>query len=368
MTLGQLAKTIATHFELSVSELTYKNRKEEIVRARHIWRTIAHVVFGYTHTDIAKFESLLHSDTPHTQARANIYHSISKIVFDGLWTKEYEEAIAKIEKLYPESPVPVNEAKTDDNGIERVTKEAFSERFYKHPEKINPRTNNNWFPSWHFLYGIGEPPNKFLNDYYKNKGWASEIEFKRAEVIGSYVHNRIEDMGKYDIDTTRKQIYRAFPCPHEARRVEESLRAWLNFVEDERPQAIAYENMLIAEDWGGTVDLRARLKSDGYENVWTIDFKTSKSVYESHKAQVESYRRTLGDDKAAVLILGNTTKKRYTFSEVKEKDRDGVYKDFLNIKETAYGRLIKAKRTEPRPDDMPEVFTLKNSNIIKEIV
>ena len=365
MTLDQIVRAICTHFGISPEQLLSKNRKEEFTRARDIWRTIANIVFHYTPSDISKHESIYNGEEVKTQTRSAVYASVNRIIIDGQYKEEYDSALYKIRKLSPESPVEVNEMITDESGITRVTKEAFDERFYGYNDRLNPMSGNNWFPSWHFLYGIGSPTEDAIKTYYKNKGWASAHDFKRAQVVGTYVHNRIEEMGKYDIVTTTAQIYRAFPDPYEARKVEECLMAWINFVNEECPKVLAFEQMVIAKDWGGTVDLRARIKSDNYKDVWTIDFKTSKSVYESHKSQVESYRREFNDGRAAVLVLGNSTKKRYTFTEVKEKDRDFYYNDFVNIKKTAYDRLIKAKRLQPHVNDMPDVFTLKGLNIEK---
>lgn len=366
MTLGQIAKEIARRFEVDVSDMISLKRDEQFVKARHIWRTIAVHEFLYTPIDVAKFELLQRGkvyESGGSESRAAVYSSIEKIVNERIFEQEYESALKMIRML---CPAPTHDEETIvDDGITRVTQEEFDSRFYGHPTKINPVSNNNWFPSWHYLYGKGAPTNDFLVTYYKSKGFFSDFEFHRAEVMGSYVHNRIEDMGAFGIDTTIEQIDRAFSNPKEARRVKECLQAWLNFVKNEEPQVLSYEQKVIAEDWGGTVDLRARIKSDNYENVWTIDFKTSKSVYDSHKSQVECYRRQFGDGKAAVLLLGNSTKNKYTLSEVKEKDRDFWYQDFINIKQVAYHRLKKDNRLEPYAKDMPDVFTLKGLNITK---
>lgn len=364
MTLIEIAKAVAVHFEIAMSDMISDDREEAFVRARHIWRTIALREFFFSPSDIGKFELMQKGEDavyPYSKSRSAVYASVKKIE-DGLWSNEYDNCLRHINELCPSSPIVVNEEFTED-GITRVTNEAFDERFYGYNEKLNTRSGNNWFPSWHFIYGTGAPQNEFISTYHKSKGFFSDFEFYRAQIMGSYVHNRIEDMGKHGIDTTRDQIYRVFSNPKEARRVEECLKSWLNFVKDEEPRVLSYEQMVIADDWGGTVDLRARIKSDNYENMCTIDFKTSKSVYDSHKSQVESYRREFGDGKAYVLLLGNTTKKRYTLSEVKEKERDHFYDDFLKIKEVAYERLAYKNRLQPHVKDMPDVFSLKGLNI-----
>lgn len=365
MTITEIAKVISVHFEISVDDMLTQ-REELYTKARHIYRAIAQSEYHFTHSDIGKFELTQKGEdirVNDSRSRSAVYSSVQKIIHDGLWENEFTEALKKARLLCPKSPVAVNESLTNEDGITRVTQEAFSERFYGCVDKINERSGNNWFASWHYLYGKGCPSEEFLINYYKSKGYYSDVEFYRAQVMGSYVHNRIEDMGKHGIDTTSSQIYRAFANAKEARKIEVSLQAWLNFVRDQEPQVLSYEQMVIAKDWGGTVDLRAKIKEDGYKDVWTIDFKTSKSIYDSHRSQVESYRREFGDGRSAVLLLGNTTKNRYTFSEVKPKDRDFFYQDFLNIKEVAYHRLAHAKRLQPHVKDMPEVFSLKGYNI-----
>lgn len=366
MTLIQIAKSVCIELGEKFEEVFSEVQKESLTRARHIFRTIAHNEFKFTPTDIAKFEMKEKGQeitAGGSRIRSTVYHSM-KTINDGVWEKEYVMVLNKLRELFPDSPVKVNEI-TKDGNIIRVTQEAFDSRFYGSDSKINTRTGNKWFPSWHFLFGTASPTDDFLVTYYKSKGFFSDFEFHRAEVMVSYVHNRIEDMGKHGIDTTTEQIYRSFPNPKEARRVEECLMAWINFVVDEEPQVISYEQMVLADDWGGTVDLRCRIKSDNYENLWTIDFKTSKSVYDSHKSQVESYRREFNDDKAGVLILGNSTKKRYTFTEVKAKERDYFYNYFLKVKDLAYHILEHNNRLQPHQKDMPEVFTLKGLNITR---
>jgi len=363
MTLTDISKYVCIALEANYDDVFSMVRNEELIKVRHVWRTIAHKEFKFTPTDIGKFERSAKGDkSPNlNKARSSVYHS-AKTINDGVFKREYDIALNYINSISESPAVKVNEAVMDGN-IVRVTQDAFSERFYGCDEKTNIVSGNKWFPSWHYLYGTGCPSEEFLIEYYKSKGYFSDFNFYRAQVMGSYVHNRIEDMGKFGIDTTTEQIYRAFPNAKEARKIEESLIAWINFVKEEEPQVLSYEQMVIAEDWGGTVDLRARLKRDNYESIWTIDFKTSKSIYDSHKSQVESYRREFKDDKAAVLLLGNSTKSKYTFSEVKEKERDYFYEDFLNIKRVAYHRLKKQNRLQPHEKDMPEVFTLKGLNI-----
>lgn len=366
MTLSEIVKVVSTELGVKVEDMLSTTRTGYEVAARHIYRTIASDEFKFTEQDIGRFEVQQRGEEwkpSMSRGRSAVYHSVT-VIRNGQFKKEYEQCLNKIRKLFPPSPIEMDERRMEEQII-RVTQEEFDSRFYGHDTKINPRSGNKWFPSWHFLYGIGAPTDDFLVTYYKSKGFFSDVEFKRAEIMGSYVHNRIEDMGKYGIDTTLEQIYRAFPDPYESRRVQEALMGWLNFVKDEEPKVMAYEQMVIGEDWGGTVDFRAAIKSDDYKNMWTIDFKTSKSVYKSHKAQVETYRREFNDDKAGVLILGNQTKKRYTFSEVKEKERDYFYDHFKAVKEVAYLDLIQSGRLQPHPKDMPDVFTLKGLNITK---
>src|SRR3990170_459705 len=164
--------------------------------------------------------------------------------FEEVFSEVQKESLTRARHIF--RTIAHNEFKFTPTDIAKFEMKEKGQEITAGGSKIHTRTGNKWFPSWHFLFGTASPTDDFLVTYYKSKGFFSDFEFHRAEVMGSYVHNRIEDMGKHGIDTTTEQIYRSFPNPKEARRVEECLMAWINFVVDEEPQVISYEQMVLA--------------------------------------------------------------------------------------------------------------------------
>ena len=247
--------------------------------------------------------------------------------------------------------------------ISRITNEQYDERFYYSKEKINPRTGTHWFPSYHFLMSVGAPVSNHLVEWWKNYGHEADRILKQKEVRGSWVHDRIEMITKFNQVVTQSDIEAAWGNnPSDMLFVQRALTGFFNFLNEEQAQVVSSERMILGEDWGGTMDLELRLKSDNYANLWIIDIKTAKSVYNEHLQQVEAYRRVTGADKAGVLILGNSTRKRYTFTAVVDKHRDHLYELFLAEKETAYKILTKENRLQPTEETFPKEYSM---NLLK---
>lgn len=243
--------------------------------------------------------------------------------------------------------------------IERITNNVFSERFYYHPQKINPRTGNNYFPAYHYLTSLGAPEPIGLSKWRQTMGHFADHVLDRSALIGSFVHDCIDKMIKTNVDVKHDEIDSAFPNEKEAYRVKESLSAFMNFMQDNEPEIVASEQMLLGEDFGFTMDLKARILFDDYKGIWILDWKTSKVASDEHKMQVEAIRRVAEATKAGVVILGNDTKKKYTFAQVKPSEQDYLWNRFLAVKETAYVEMLKRGTIKPREDSMPHVFSLK---------
>lgn len=247
--------------------------------------------------------------------------------------------------------------------IERITNDVFSERFYHDKSKVNPRTKNNYFPAYHFILSMGAPESPGLSEWKKNKGQFSDVILERSAEVGSAVHDWIDLMIKTNMDVELSKIDDAFPNARESHKVKESLLGFINFMEQQQPHILASESMHTAEDFGFTLDLQARILEDEYASEWVLDWKTSRSVTEDHKMQVEVMRRIVGADNAGIVVLGNTTKKKYTFTQVKKSERDYLWDRFCAIRETAYVELLKRGTIKPRENEIPAVFSLKNINI-----
>lgn len=251
--------------------------------------------------------------------------------------------------------------------IERVTQEQYDERFYFDQTKVNIRTNTHWFPAYHFLMSTGAPVSPHLVEWWKNMGQEADRILKQKEERGSWVHDKVESMIKVGWKVTQEEIESRWGnYPKDQLFVNRALTGLFNFLNDEQAEIVSSERMIIADDWAGTMDLEVRIKSDDYKNVWIVDIKTAKSVFEEHKQQVEAYRRVTGADRAGILILGNSTKKRYTFSEVQKSKQDYYWKLFQAQKEVAYIILENEKRLEPTNESFPESYSLLNINYVPD--
>lgn len=354
MTFERLMKLSCEFFHVDEEEFFSTKRDEAIIIARHCFRAAMYNVYARPKSSIAKYEKRNH---------ATIINSCNVILKDKQFNEEYIRFLAFVNKDKPHGIETV----VGEDGIERITNEAFSERFYKHPTKINERTGLHYFPAFHTITGEGEPTPFGLISWYKSMGYKADEILERSKVIGSFVHDSIDKIIKYDVIITHEAIHNAFPNAQEAQKVKECLLGFINFMRDEEPVILASEAMECGEDFGFTIDNKFRLKSDDYKNVWASDWKTSKVATDGHKMQVEAIRRTTGCDRGLVVVLGNSTKKGYTATKIPEKDHEYLWERFIAIKETAYVELLKKGQIQPKEDNMPTEFSLKDINIKRKL-
>ena len=351
MTLERLIGLAAKFFNVPVEAIKSNARgNDAVVCAKHCFRTLATEDYGITAADIINETGV---------ARDNISHSRKVILDLEQFAKEYDEF-----KMF----VLLNGANgtqiaVDESGIERITNEAFDSRFYKHPTKINTRTGNSFFPAFHHLTHLGSPEPIGLTKWRQDKGHFADYIMERSQEIGSYVHDCIDRMIKNGAVVHHEDIHVAFKEPKEAQRVKDCLLSFINFIRDEEPIVLASEQMMCGDDFGFTLDSKMKLKSDKYKSIFVVDWKTSKVANEDHKMQVEAMRRVSGCDRAAVVVLGNTTKKKYTLTAVKPSEQDHLWNLFQAVKDTAYVKMLKSGNIKPREDNMPSEFSLKDLNI-----
>lgn len=355
MTLDILKELTCGFFGITMEELESQGRGgDEIVIPKHCFRALANSVYGFSHTQIGRSTGHDHS---------SVAHSKKVILVDGQFEKEYLSFKAYVGHTQKEDV----EIVTDKNGIQRVTNEAFDSRFYKHPRKLNKKTNNEYFPAFHHITKLGAPEPMGLSKWRQTMGHFADHVLSRSAEIGSYVHDCIDRMIKSGAVVMHEDIHRDFPDLKEAQRVKECLLAFMNFLKEEEPIIVASEQMQCGDDFGFTLDSRMLLKSDKYEKESVVDWKTSKVVNEDHKMQVEAMRRVVGADKAVVIVLGNTTKKKYTMTAVKPSEQDYLWSKFQAVKETAYVEMLKSGHIQPREDNMPHVFGLEGINFTRKL-
>ena len=353
MNAKQLGEHACLFFEIPMDEYKKMSKKctDKVAIARHVARYVATQDYR-----IPPKELTLEWGAGHSVL------SISKSMMErGMFEKELAafRDYLKREAKHSEAVVAGND------GIVRITTEAFDERFYQHPTKVNKRTGNNFFPAFHFILSLGAPSSPGLDKWKQDKGHFADYIITRSAAIGTFVHDSIDSMIKHNVEITHEEIHREFPDAKEAHRVKECLLAAMTWMAEEEPILISSEDMGCGDDFGFTLDLRCRIKSDGYKHVWVVDWKTSKIATDDHKMQVEVMRRETESDKAAVVVLGNSTKKGYTFTEVPEKKKDYLYNRFLKIKDVAYMEILDRGMVKPREDNMPKVFSLRDVKIKK---
>lgn len=337
-------------FGISTEVMRSKKRLIDNVVPRHVFRVAAINEFKFTDRDILLLQGT---------NRGTTFNSIRVILEKGQFKKEYDEFVA-FARLNDFGNTFSKEGKVvSPDGIERITDEAFDTRFYRHPTRINPRTGNNYFPAYHLITAKGKPTDPSLIKWYQNTGYGASVILERSNVIGSYVHDCIDGMIKNHREVTHEQIHTEFPDAKESQRVKECLLGFMNFMEEEQPIIISSEQAMCGEDFGFTMDLKCRLKSDEYKLVWVVDWKTSKSASDDHKMQTEVLRRVCEADRSAVVVLGNSTKKKYTRTDVPVSKQDEFWNTFQAIKELAYHMLLSEGTIKPREDYMPPIFKVE---------
>ncbi len=234
----------------------------------------------------------------------------------------------------------------DGNGeeISRLTQEDYDERFYKDV------STGRWYPSVSYVLGVGLPTEKHLIEWIASKGIEEAERIKvSAGARGTRIHAYVEDM----INNV------AVPGEDLSLQEKRALLGFMNFWGDFKPVTKSVETQFISELYGvgGTVDFIGKLplSVSAMTEDWIIDWKSSKTAVLSHKVQVAAYAKCMGKKRAGLVTLGNTTKKRYTFTEV---DIDEYFPYFENAMN--YFRL-KHPDAKPTVEQFPEVFSLPQS-------
>ena len=244
--------------------------------------------------------------------------------------------------------------KLDLPEIQQINSYEFDERFYR---RVNADGEEEFAPSVTYVLSSTYPMGPGLALWRGTVGnEQADLVIERALEDGSFVHNAIADMwdGKA---TSSEEIVAQFK-PKRSLKVKRSLKAFLDWYEEFQPEHIAHEYVTWHPqyNYAGTVDLKCII--DGEE--FLVDFKTSKSVGGKEKAQIVAYGLAdpNPDIKLAILQLGNSTKKRYTFSVLKPEDVDKYRRQFLLSLQ-----MFKVMNPNARPNSevFPEYFQLPDA-------
>lgn len=231
----------------------------------------------------------------------------------------------------------------------RIDNYIFDERFYRW---TNEKGEDVYYPSVTYILGCAYPSDFGLTQ------WRGDVGNKRADEIleesaadGSYVHDAIKKILEGE-QIERSAIEMGF-LPRRALKVMRCLKAFLDWYTEYKPQVLATEYIVWNEEhkFAGTVDLRCKIGEDTY----IVDFKTGKSLHESHKAQICAYGLADPADKVALLHLGNTTKKKYSFNVLDDDERKQYMEEFNQT-----NKLFRTLNPNAKPNEetFPDVFIL----------
>ena len=240
--------------------------------------------------------------------------------------------------------------KKEEKKIEQINSYEFDERFYQ--QIIN---GEKFFaPSVTYVLGAAYPAGFGLNQ------WRGDVGNKRADEImteagddGSYVHDAIDRMIKGE-KITAEEIETRFKSKR-GLKIKRCLKAFLDWVEEYKPEFIQSEYIIWNTDqnYAGTVDCYCKIG----EEYYFVDWKTSKSIHIQHKIQIVAY--DVADSrqgKCAILHLGNTTKKKYSWLVVKDEDHTKYWDQFRKANDLFKSINPNAK---PNSETFPEIFEIE---------
>lgn len=173
------------------------------------------------------------------------------------------------------------------------------QRFYPLPE-------GGYLPSVTTILGACYPTSRFLVSWQIEKGKdEGERILKEAADDGTFVHEKVEQLIKGLKVNTENLNPKQAKC----------LLAFKAWADEVKPEFLATEQQVYCNELGfaGTIDILCRLDGE----LYIVDLKTSKGIYDSHLAQVAAYAHAYGKPvKAAILHVNSTTKKSWSFKEV----------------------------------------------------
>jgi len=200
--------------------------------------------------------------------------------------------------------------------IERVDVYCFDERFY---QVTLPDGTKRFQPSMTYMLSQVNPTGYGLMKWVGDVGNETAYQIKtQAGEDGSFIHEAIEKIlnGEKILGEYINQHFRS----NRALKIKKCLKSFLDWYEEYKPETISIERTVWNDELGfaGTLDYTCII--DG--RLYTIDWKSSKSISDGHRIQVVGYN--YADNKGrgipAILHLGNTTKKGYSFLEIKNKE------------------------------------------------
>ena len=232
--------------------------------------------------------------------------------------------------------------------IKQITNYEFDSRFYYDQE--------DYYPSVTYILSSTFPSGKGLTN------WLGDVGNKRADEIkveageeGTFVHDAILKMvsGKEISSADISQKFR----PERSIKIKRCLQAFLDWNDEAKPEFTKCEYSTISKEfrYAGTIDLKCKI--DG--KTFIVDYKTSRSIQDSARLQIAAYGKSDNNlkDGIAILHLGNTTKKKFSFLDYTDKKTELFDKFRLT------NRLFQELNPNARPSEevFPDKFKIINN-------
>ena len=188
------------------------------------------------------------------------------------------------------------------------------------------------------------PSGYYLEKWIRDNGEHGRIEFEKSADQGTEVHVAIEAL----LQGREVPVYEDMP-----NKVKKGIQAFIDWYNAVNPKILATEHIVHGNDYAGACDLICEIDGE----IWVVDFKTSRSLHDQHRVQVSAYahaQQFTDDPKVALLQLGNSTKKGYTWSEVDYVKYLTQWKHFLQT----YKMLF--PDSKPQIKEYPEFLIIPN--------
>jgi len=202
------------------------------------------------------------------------------------------------------------------------------------------------YPSVTTILSAVYPSGYYLEKWIRDNGEHGRIEFEKSADQGTETHVAIEELLRGGV----VPVYEEMPL-----KVKRGIQAFIDWYNAVKPKIIASEHIVYSDAmrYAGACDLICEIDNE----MWVVDFKTSRSLHDQHRAQVSAYayaQKFAENPKVALLQLGNSTKKGYTWSEV---DYEKFLNQFRHFKKTFDMLHPDAK---PSIKEYPEFFTIED--------
>ncbi|QGH73303.1 MAG: chromosomal replication initiator protein [Siphoviridae sp. cttb18] len=258
-----------------------------------------------------------------------------------------------------------------EKGVLRIT--TLNERWYARPSQ----NKESGLPTYEFL-----PSSTWIASYYpKGIGfykWLADKGWDEAEALkiaagdkGSKVHYACGDIDMGEkIDVISSKYMNNSTGQPETLTIEEveCIMSYIKFLEDYKPQILLNEGSFFGEFYAGTIDKIFRIG----EEIWILDIKTSKSIWEEYKMQISSYSHmdidyksmSITDEewknrKLFILQVGyKLNRAGYKLTEIPDK-----YDLFVNV---AY-RTWKNENPDAKPKEAEYPLILKSDFRISQL-